>query len=208
MATYTQASPVKTYSLTADARFNALLQADPAHRLAWSTVSAGKTVVSYSFIWGGGVASAFASGYGTEMTAATVGALPSGEYANVALAFAQWANVANLSFKQVAETAGGTVGDIRLGLSSRVGDAWGYTKASAGGAANSHGDIWINPLYGRDSYAVNTYNFTALMHEIGHALGLAHPSEGNIIPTGYDYRNYTIMSYNDPYGVYAYNPAK
>jgi hypothetical protein len=55
---------------------------------------------------------------------------------------------------------------------------------------------------------VNTYNFTALMHEIGHALGLAHPSEGNIIPTGYDYRNYTIMSYNDPYGVYAYNPAK
>jgi len=208
VATYTQASPVKTYSLTADARFNALLQADPAHRLAWSTVSAGKTVVSYSFIWGGGVASAFASGYGTEMTAATVGALPSGEYANGALAFAQWANVANLSFKQVAETAGGTVGDIRLGLSSRVGDAWGYTKASAGGAANSHGDIWINPLYGRDSYAVNTYNFTALMHEIGHALGLAHPSEGNIIPTGYDYRNYTIMSYNDPYGVYAYNPAK
>jgi len=206
--TYTQASSVKAYTLTADTRFNALLQADPAYRLAWSTQSGGKTAITYSFIWGGGVASQFAPGYGTEMTAATTGAVPSGEYANVALAFQQWANVANVTFKQVTETAGGAVGDIRLGLSSRVGDSWGYTKLNAGGSANSYGDIWINPLYGRDSYAVNTYNFTALMHEIGHGLGLAHPSEGNIIPTGYDYRNYTIMSYNDPPGAYAYNPAK
>jgi serralysin len=121
-ASYTQASAVKTYNLTTDARFNALLQADPSYRLAWSTVSGGKTQVTYSFIWGGGVASQFATGYGTEMTAATVGALPSSEYANVALAFQQWANVANITFKQATETAAGGVGDIRLGLSSRVGD--------------------------------------------------------------------------------------
>jgi serralysin len=105
----TQASAVKTYNLTTDARFNALLQADPSYRLAWSTVSGGKTQVTYSFIWGGGVASQFATGYGTEMTAATVGALPSSEYANVALAFQQWANVANITFKQATETAAGGV---------------------------------------------------------------------------------------------------
>ncbi|WP_333838103.1 M10 family metallopeptidase [Novosphingobium sp.] len=209
MALYNQASPTRTYALTKDARINGLLFADAAYRNAWSTVSAGKTQVSYSFIWGGGVASVFAPGYGTEPTAATVGAVPSGAAADVANAFQQWANVANIAFRQVAETASGTVGDIRIGLSSRVGtDNWGYTRVSAKGADNAHGDIWINPLFGTTSYAVNTYNFTAMMHEIGHALGLDHPSSGNVIPAGYDVRNYTIMSYNDPYGVYAYNPAK
>ena len=36
------------------------------------------------------------------------------------------------------------------------------------------------------------------MHEIGHALGLEHPHEGNILADEYDSAKYTIMSYNDP----------
>jgi serralysin len=39
-----------------------------------------------------------------------------------------------------------------------------------------------------------------MMHEIGHALGLADPSSGSGLAIGYDQRNYTIMSYNDPTG--------
>jgi serralysin len=207
MATYNQASVVRTFSLTSDSRFNGLMFADPAYRNAWSTRSGGTTQISYSFIWAGGVASRFTSTYGAEPTAGT--AVPSAAYGEIAQAFQQWANVANISFRQVTETSGGTVGDIRIGLSSSVDtDTWGYAKVSANGSDNSHGDIWINPTWGNQSFAVDTYNFAAMMHEIGHALGLADPSSGSGLAIGYDQRNYTIMSYNDPYGVYVYNATR
>ncbi len=207
MATYNQASVVRTFPLTSDSRFNGLMFADPAYRNAWSTRSGGTTQISYSFIWAGGVASRFTSTYGAEPTAGT--AVPSAAYGEIAQAFQQWANVANISFRQVTETSGGTVGDIRIGLSSSVDmDTWGYAKVSANGSDNSHGDIWINPTWGNQSFAVDTYNFAAMMHEIGHALGLADPSSGSGLAIGYDQRNYTIMSYNDPYGVYVYNATR
>lgn len=206
MASYTQASSVKAYALSGDARINGLLFADAVYRNAWATRSGGRTQISYSFIWGNGVASVFAPGYGNEPTAATTGAVPASAAADVARAFQAWADVANITFTAVAETAQGTVGDIRIGLSSRTGtDVWGYTRVTAGGADNAHGDIWINPLFARDSWAVDSYNFAALMHEIGHALGLDHPSTAKGMAAAYDQRNYTIMSYNDPPGIYAYN---
>ena len=47
------------------------------------------------------------------------------------------------------------------------------------------------------------FNFASIMHEIGHALGLAHPFDGtNQLSTAQDYTNYTIMSYTDPAGAY------
>jgi serralysin len=135
------------------------------------------------FPWLDGVSSKFASGYGTEPTAATHGAMPSAQIDNIKAAFQAWANVANITFTQVSETESGTVGDIRVAQSSSVsGQYWGYCKIVSNGAANSHGDIWISPTYGNGSFAVGTYNYMAMMHEIGHALGLDHPFEGNKIP--------------------------
>jgi serralysin len=100
------------------------------------------------------------------------------------------------------------VGDIRIGLSSAVsGRYWGYARLAGYGASNAHGDIWISPTYGSGSYAPGTYNYMAILHEIGHALGLDHPFEGNRMPSGYDVRNYTIMSYTDPKGVWWFNSA-
>lgn len=206
MAFYTDSSIVSTYSLTGNKYFDSLLFAKATMRSKWSTVVDGKTTVTYSFPWLDGVDSKFASGYGSEPTAASHGAMPSAEIAHIQVAFQAWANVANLSFQQVTETSDGTVGDIRVALSSSVsGQYWGYAKLYSGGAANGHGDIWISPTYGNGSFEVGTYNYMAMLHEIGHALGLDHPFEGNKMPKGFDVRNYTIMSYTDPKSVWWYN---
>ncbi|GMM60191.1 M10 family metallopeptidase [Novosphingobium pituita] len=208
MASYTDVSPVSTYALTKNKYVDSLLFANAAMRNAWSTLADGKTQVSFSFAWANGADSKFAGNYGAEPLAFTHGAVPTAAMPQIADAFQAWANVANLAFTQIDETGAGTVGDIRIGLSSAVsGRYWGYARLAGYGASNVHGDIWISPTYGSSSYAPGTYNYMAILHEIGHALGLDHPFEGNRMPSGYDVRNYTIMSYTDPKGVWWFNSA-
>lgn len=206
MPNFTDTSVVSTYALTGNKFTDSLLFAKAMFRSKWSTVSDGKTQISYSFPWLDGVASKFVDSYGSEPVAATRGAMPAGEIANIEKAFQAWANVAKINFTQVTETDAGTVGDIRVALSSSVsGRYWGYSKGYSNGASNGHGDIWISPTYGNGSFAPGTYNYMAMMHEIGHSLGLDHPFEGNKIPSGFDVRSYTIMSYTDPKNVWWYN---
>lgn len=120
------------------------------------------------------------------------------------LALQAWANVANINFTETTETAT-NVGDLRFAFSSAVDQsgAWGW----AGYPNNywaSGGDIWISTTIAQQSdWSVGTYNHEALMHEIGHALGLKHPGDygnggsGPYLPSSLDDTNYTIMSYND-----------
>lgn len=61
------------------------------------------------------------------------------------------------------------------------------------------GDVWVNPTIENDSWTVGSYNYEALIHEIGHALGLKHPFDGApTLPSGQDSTLYTIMSYTAP----------
>lgn len=86
---------------------------------------------------------------------------------------AQTSAVCGLTFTEVTESAA-TQGQIRFGVSQQAstkGVAWLPGQAGAGQLA---GDIWmdlesmLNLLIGSEGYA-------ALLHEIGHALGLRHP---------------------------------
>ena len=134
------------------------------------------------------------SGFNSQQIVAATGALQA------------WCNVANITMTQVAETST-NVGDFRFGFSTAVdyaGPVWGwcYYPSSSASAA----DIWINPTVKSDSWAINSYNYLALLHEIGHGLGLKHPgdynangggTDGPYIDASLDYRCYTIMSYND-----------
>lgn len=208
MALYTDPSPIREFGLTGNATIDALFEPDPSFRLAWSTKVGGVTQISYSFPYLNGVKSVFASGYGNgeNLKINAPSGVTISQAAYIAQAFAQWADVANIAFTPVTETASGTVGDIRVAFTKAIGVGyWGYTLETSDGGDNSHGDIWIDTSIKPETFAPYTYDFMAMMHEIGHALGLKHPFEAPVIAAPYDNRQYTIMSYTDPANAWWYN---
>lgn len=209
MTLYTESAPASGFDLTGDPFVDSLFSPEDFFRTKWATVSGGKTQVSYSFPFLDGVASKFTGSYGPEPVASEIYSVATAQIAQIALAFQRWADVANLQFTQVTETAAGVVGDIRIAFSSAVSsDFWGYTKLFSDGSDPSQGDIWIEPSIRDGTFQPFTYDFVAIMHEIGHALGLDHPFDGNIIPEGFDNARFTIMSYTSPEGVFFFQPGQ
>jgi serralysin len=122
-------------------------------------------------------------------------------------------DVANVSFVQVPDN-GSRTGRIDFADSSTMpGYAWGWTTIGSG---NSQVDgrypvvgseTWVNTSSGVGSYAPGSYNLMALIHEISHSMGLAHPGDYDASqgPVSYsadaayaqDSRQYTVMSYFD-----------
>ncbi len=201
MPRFTDLSTVTRVGASSNPFINALLPSQAAFRLVWSTKDAsGTTQISYSFPWADGAVSQFTAPYGKgENTAGVVGAVNTSQAAMVAKAFSAWSDVANIAFTKVAETADGTVGDIRIAFSSAVpAGYWGYSLGVSDGRSNAHGDIWIDDSIIGQSFAPGTYNYMAMMHEIGHSLGLKHTFEAPKIPAGFDNQRYSIMSYTAP----------
>ncbi|WP_137156376.1 M10 family metallopeptidase [Rhizobium sp. FKL33] len=74
-------------------------------------------------------------------------------------------------------------------------DAWWY--------GSSTGRFW-NKLVEPSDLKAGSFSYETLLHELGHALGLAHPHDnggGSSVYSDktYDHITYTIMSYNDNY---------
>lgn len=210
MPRFSDLSAVTRVAASTDPFINALLPASAMFRVIWSTKDAGGTTqISYSFPWANGTASQFTAPYGrAENTAAITGAVNANQAPMIAKAFEAWANVANIKFTPVIETADGTVGDIRVAFSSAISAGyWGYSLGVSDGRANAHGDIWIDDAIIGQSFAPGTYNYMAILHEIGHSLGLKHTFEAPKIPAGYDNQRYSIMSYTSPEKVWWTNPA-
>lgn len=209
MPNFSSMSQVSRAGPGTSAFLTGLLPLQPAFRVVWSAKdTGGLTQISYSFPWADGAASQFTAPYGRgENTAAVTGAVNSDQAAQIAKAFGAWSNVANIAFNQVIETAAGDVGDIRVAFTSAVpANYWGYSLGASDGRSNAHGDIWIDDSIIGQSFEAGTYNYMAMMHEIGHSLGLKHPFEAPKIPASFDNRRYTIMSYTDPDKVWWQNP--
>lgn len=183
----------------------------------WGASAGTGVTLTYSFPWTTSSSAVF-SGFGggnysslMESTATYHYGLDAVTQSAASGALQAWSDVANVRFSQVAETSS-NVGDIRFAWTSATEvtstgeQAWGW----AGYPNNyypSGGDVWISTVSTgakNSDWSVGSYNFQSLLHEIGHALGLKHPFEGNPqLSASQDSRQYSVMSYTDsPHGLF------
>jgi serralysin len=208
MPTPTTSSPASSVPLSNDNIIDALLE-----QTKWGGAVGTGATLTYSFPWSTSGTATFAGyngqPYSTLNEPATGGmGLNFMQIAAVQAALQTWANVANVTFSQVADTST-SVGDIRVAFTgvsqvTTVGSgAWGWADFPDA-LVPAAGDIWISTQSpGTTStiasdWVAGSYNFQALVHEIGHTLGLKHPFEDGVtLPGAVDTKQYSVMSYTD-----------
>ncbi len=124
-------------------------------------------------------------------------ALNASQRASFRNALAAWSEVANIQFIEVADTQ--TYGDIRVAFSQKVTDTpgvagWAYVPGSEAEA----GDIWLDVNFG-GTYLPGSFGYKTFLHEIGHAIGLAHPFDANkdngaVLAGAENTTQYTVMA--------------
>ncbi|MCH2180400.1 MAG: M10 family metallopeptidase C-terminal domain-containing protein [Mariniblastus sp.] len=125
-------------------------------------------------------------------------------------AFAAVESYCNLNFQEVAdsgiqEKTGWRGGIIRMGNYTLASDTAAYAFYPSD--QETGGDMWFNLLSINDQgeligqlqyndWSYGTGAYSVFLHELGHALGLKHPFDGNpILPPATDNDVYTVMSY-------------
>ena len=202
MPTPTSGSAVSSASLSSVTTLDALLIGTK-----WGSSGAGNGgTLSYSFPTNSSLWSTSSSlGYGStsgsgEPWSSSYAPLNSTQQQAFRAALQAWANVANIQFTEVTETSS-LVGDIRVAFTSMSSSysAWAYYPQSG----PKSGDVWLNAAESSNTNpTVGSFGFMTLMHELGHALGLKHsfetePGNSTVMPSAYESRRYTVMSYTD-----------
>jgi len=150
---------------------------------------------------------------GTSTERTTFSKVNAAEMAAAEDAMRLWSNVAHVTFTEVNPGGYTNNATILIGNYSSSSDGAAayayYASPGSTGATNAAGDVWINAYYQSNlSPSPGNYAYMAIMHEIGHALGLEHPGDYNAGPgvtityannAEYveDSRQYTVMSYFD-----------
>jgi serralysin len=125
------------------------------------------------------------------------------------MATQMYSEISGLSFTQVSP--GGRSNNATVlfgGYSSTTDGAGAYAYFPGDTAASSiAGDVWLNnDAVSQTSLRFGSYDFYTILHELGHAVGLAHPGDYNAAPGvaityaanaqfAQDSLQYTVMSY-------------
>ena len=126
-------------------------------------------------------------------------------------AFADYAEVSNLTFVEAADNGiyGSRSGRVSLYLDSSQPDyVWGSTVSHTRGSTIVSAEISISPAaVAARRLFIGGYNFLATLHEIGHSVGLPHPGDYNADGSTITYaanatyyqdsRQYSVLSYFD-----------
>ncbi|MBB3997892.1 M10 family metallopeptidase C-terminal domain-containing protein [Aureimonas pseudogalii] len=148
-------------------------------------------------------AAAYGAGYGAGEAASGFQPLSALAQASVSRILASYAEVARLTFTQAfGDAAAGAT--LLYAMSAVPETAYAYLPE----AGSAGGDAWFQSAGARFADPQpGSYGGFALVHEIGHTLGLKHPHETGAfgtVPTPYDSIEYTVMSYRSYVGASAY----
>ena len=162
----------------------------------WATLS-----LTYSFPTSASFyTGAFSGAYGSGEPLTNFQAFTPVQQAAVTSALAMYSSVSNLTFTQITESSTQTA-TLRYAESDKPGTAWGYYPSSS----PEGGDAWFNnSSHYYDNPAMGNYAWKAIIHEIGHTLGLKHPHDVagafGAIPADQDSGEYSVMSYRSYLG--------
>ncbi len=177
--------------------------------------------VTYSFgtsesYWSTSTVSGYGPSTGTDEPWSTTFNLTAANRAAVRTALESWASVSNLSFNEVVDSSA-VAGDIRFDyangdIAGVNGQAWAYAPH---GSVRG-GDVWFNTQNSSFTalWSLGSYEYIAVLHEIGHTLGLKHPFDSSpynsTMGSSIDSRSYTLMSYTASLGTsgaqFSYEP--